>query len=364
VIEMKKILALGVILLFVVMGIIPTTAQDIEKTSLPTSTGNWLYVGGSGPGNYTRIQDAIDDAQGGDTIFVYDDSSPYYGNIWINTSIHLIGENKHTTIVDANNNGTVITLRADNVLITGFTLINCGYGSTTQHWEDNVITVLGCEYLVIKENCISVGFHKKTENYLAGILLNRSSNSIIQNNVIYGDKSVFRTGGIVIGVESNNNNISANEIYEYDFGIYTEGGSYNIFYENVMYHGCGIFLRKSNNTTILKNTLTNNSSIAIESCYHSIISWNTITNSAGSGITFQWGPSAYNTIEYNNISQNGGGIYFLPHQYSYDTIIAENNILNNSGTGIFLSDCLNHQIVRNNLIHNGKNAGFADYSLK
>ena len=41
-------------------------------------SGNTLYVGGSGPGNYTRIQDAIDNASDGDTVFVYDDSSPYF----------------------------------------------------------------------------------------------------------------------------------------------------------------------------------------------------------------------------------------------------------------------------------------------
>jgi hypothetical protein len=45
-----------------------------------------LYVGGTGEGNYSRIQDAIDDAVDGDTVFVYDDSSPYYEHIRINKS--------------------------------------------------------------------------------------------------------------------------------------------------------------------------------------------------------------------------------------------------------------------------------------
>jgi len=84
--------------------IIPTTAQTTEKTQ-STSRGNWLYVGGSGPGNYTRIQDAIDNASDwGDTVFVYDDSSPYYEFLIINKSISLIGENKDTTIIKGYNN--------------------------------------------------------------------------------------------------------------------------------------------------------------------------------------------------------------------------------------------------------------------
>ncbi len=73
--EMKKILTIGVILLFVGTSSIPTMALK-TKNSQSSSTGNWLYVGGSGPGNYTKIQDAIDNASDGDTVFVYDDFSP------------------------------------------------------------------------------------------------------------------------------------------------------------------------------------------------------------------------------------------------------------------------------------------------
>ncbi len=70
---MKKILAVGVILLFIGVAIAPTInfnpvkAHGIEK-SQSISRGSWLYVGGSGPGNYTKIQDAINDSHEGDTV--------------------------------------------------------------------------------------------------------------------------------------------------------------------------------------------------------------------------------------------------------------------------------------------------------
>ena len=64
-----------------------------------TISGSILYVGGSGPNNYTNIQDAINDASDGDTIFVYDDSSPYDESIIIDKSIQLIGENKYSTVI-------------------------------------------------------------------------------------------------------------------------------------------------------------------------------------------------------------------------------------------------------------------------
>jgi len=76
---LKKSLVLGIILLFVATGIVPTIAQDVEKPSLPISRGNWLYVGGNGPGNYTTVQSAINAANPGDTIYVF--SGVYHENL-------------------------------------------------------------------------------------------------------------------------------------------------------------------------------------------------------------------------------------------------------------------------------------------
>ena len=96
---MKKWFGVGIILLFIGTAIIPSSGQQIEKLSSPTSRGNWLYVGGSGPGNYTRIQDAVDNASDGDTVFVY--SGNYQQSmIIVNKKINLHGEDKNTTIID------------------------------------------------------------------------------------------------------------------------------------------------------------------------------------------------------------------------------------------------------------------------
>jgi hypothetical protein len=70
-----------------------------ERFLMQASKGKTLYVGGSGPGNYTKIQDAIDDASDGDTVFVYDDSSPYYKNMVIDKKINLTGEHRETTVI-------------------------------------------------------------------------------------------------------------------------------------------------------------------------------------------------------------------------------------------------------------------------
>jgi len=124
--------AVGIILLFVGTCIIPGIAQDTEKP-LPTSRGNWLYVGGSESGNYTRIQDALDNVSDGGTVFVY--KGTYYENIQIDKTVKLIGEIKQETIIDGSGLATVIEIpygwhcNWEDIEITNFTIRNCGTGS-------------------------------------------------------------------------------------------------------------------------------------------------------------------------------------------------------------------------------------------
>ena len=54
-------------MIFIQVLTISAYSDIIGKT---TKDGNTLYVGGTGPGNYTAIQDAIDDAIDGDFLKV------------------------------------------------------------------------------------------------------------------------------------------------------------------------------------------------------------------------------------------------------------------------------------------------------
>ena len=65
------------------MSIGENTTYDFVLTPL----GKTLYVGGSGAGNYTTIQSAIDAASDGDTVFVC--RGTYYENILIDKNISL-----------------------------------------------------------------------------------------------------------------------------------------------------------------------------------------------------------------------------------------------------------------------------------
>ncbi len=153
----KKGLVLGIIILFVGAGVIPTTVGNIEKKTTFTTI--------SSPG---YIQDLIDNASDGDTIHI--PSGIYNENIVINKSISLIGEDKDTTIIDGGGNGTVIYVSND-VTISGFTIQN-GDNGIALH-KSNRNTIKGNSIISNNENGI---------NILGSYLNIISGNNINSNN--------------------------------------------------------------------------------------------------------------------------------------------------------------------------------------
>ncbi len=83
-----------------------------EKTNIT------IYVDDDGGADYTKIQDAINNSNDGDTIYVY--SGFYHENLNINKAINLIGENNKNTIIDGDNIYDTISIDANNVKISGF----------------------------------------------------------------------------------------------------------------------------------------------------------------------------------------------------------------------------------------------------
>lgn len=84
------------------------------------------------PDDYQTIQEAIDDANAGDTVWVK--SGSYHQNVTIDKQLSLIGENSETTIIYGFRNfnvlapDTTIQINADGVLVSDFTLTNCSVG--------------------------------------------------------------------------------------------------------------------------------------------------------------------------------------------------------------------------------------------
>ncbi len=212
-----KWLAVGIIVLFVGTSFIPAIAQDTGKP-LPASRGNWYYVGGSGPGNYSKIQDAIDNASAGDTIFVYDDSAPYFERLIINTTLALLGENRTTTIINstAYDYDTVVTINADDTILTGFTIVlNGGPGvevsgdhaklsdltiqSGIHGWSGTGVTLLGTYGTEITDTFIisaQIGFLLTNATH-ATIAHNRIIDPGLNGIVVYSSDNVIDTNAIM-----------------------------------------------------------------------------------------------------------------------------------------------------------------------
>ncbi len=237
----RKWVPLGIIVLFVGSAFVPTIAQDTETFRLAVG-GNWLYVGGDGPGNYSKIQEAINDSSPGDTIYVY--HGTYYEHIIINKTLHLMGEDRNITIIDGIEYyiATVQIVTegvTDGVIINGFTIRNGGRGLSISNNDapdkirnisvfDNLITlndegliINGCVNSTITNNIIK-------NNKYQGIYILRAENISYTRNII---KNNYH--GITCS-ESNSQRIEMNIIEDNDIGILLFTGENNCYIRNII----------------------------------------------------------------------------------------------------------------------------------
>ncbi len=269
---LRKALVLASIMLFVGASIIPSTFGTIEKKTMFKEIRSPGY-----------IQNLIDNASDGDTIYI--PSGTYYENIIINKSISLIGEDKGTTIIDGGGNDSVISISADWVNISGFTIQKSGDGLVD-----------------------------------AGINIRSNYNTISDNKIILNNEN-----GIYLSF-SNGNKITRNFI------------SYNV--------DDGIDFDDSNDNTITSNTITNNipEGIQIEDSINNNIANNTISNN-GAGIYLKDG-SNKNIITDNNISNNSN--YGISLVDSFLNNIYKNNFIDNKKDAFFRRKLLSIKILRLN----------------
>lgn len=337
---MKKLMVIGIIILMVGVSI-PSTGIKVKKSNA-SFVGNTYYVGGIGPGNYSKIQDAIDNTTDGDTIFVF--NGTYYENVIIDKSINLIGEDKETTIIEGSESGNFINISADWVNISGFTIRNSGGLNNTKKYAVGI---------KIHSNHNSIMYNIISGNHIGINLVETSSYNIISNNNITSNKY----DGIDID-KSNNNKIMNNNIKNNDYGISHSYSNYNTFRGNNIISNSidGMWIWGSCKNIIIGNNITSNDYDGID-IFHSdnnIISDNNISLNKDIGISLN--ECKFNNISDNDITYNEIDGIFLSFS-SNNNIIKDNNITSNEYNGIELYEICNKNIISGNKIASNKKYG-------
>lgn len=125
------------------------------------------------PDDYSTIQQAIDNANGGDTIYVK--AGTYFENIIVHKTVSLIGEDQTTTIIDGNGTGNVVRILRDYVNFSQFTVQNSGH----EHQTDIECGIL----LRTPSNCI-IADCIVSDNYCGIRLFMGSTNIVLTGNVV------------------------------------------------------------------------------------------------------------------------------------------------------------------------------------
>ncbi|MEM3597140.1 MAG: NosD domain-containing protein [Candidatus Bathyarchaeia archaeon] len=257
---------------------------------------------------YLTIQSAINapETLNGHTIFVK--AGSYYENIVVNKSLMLIGEERQA-IIDGNKTGTVVSITANNVTITGFTIRNGSDSSGIGIWL-NLVSYCNITKNKIINNWEGIQIYSSTNNIIMtnnitnnqhGVWIVGSSDNIISGN----DVTENIDCGVHLEYSSNNiisgNNITANTLY----GITLKGSSGNNISENHLTNNwCGIWLDGSSGNSISKNKIANNSrGIALDYSQLNNITENLIANNEW-GILLTGYSGNPNSIYHNSFVDN------------------------------------------------------------
>ncbi len=208
------------------------TSSAIDSAS---ADGITLYVGGSGPGNYSSIQAAVDDASDGDTVYVY--NGTYQETVTIQPSIQLVGEYKHGTVIDAVGSGTAVAIQGDGTVMTRFTVTGSAGGGQTA-----AVQIHG-DHVIFDHNVVRDNEHH-------GILLTSASGCRLSRNVIT-DNSYH---GVHIVNASDGNNVTHNEIASGMAGVYI-GAPHpqTVSFNSISNSTKGVYLEESHGNAVLGN---------------------------------------------------------------------------------------------------------------
>jgi parallel beta-helix repeat protein len=310
------------------------------------SDGQTFYVGGSGPGNYTTIQEAADAADNGDTVFVYE--KVYYENVVVNKEINLIGERREATIIDGSHASThALVIEADEMTLQGFTIRNNGgyNGEVALYVSCNMSSILNCTVQTTDNDAIRV---QDASN-------NTFSNCSIQGSHTWGSGDAIKTW---YAFDNSFHHCEITNAYRYGILLYGTG---NTFDECNFTDNGEAGIRMEGDNHVFSDCLFHDNGIGIEidaSRNHLITNCRFYHNNIGIRL---WQYYPFNvTIQDCDVYDNPStGIEII--EETEQTTIQRCRIFDN-GYGIAIGDrCINTSILDCSIYNNSYGVSIRDY---
>lgn len=330
-----KIFIIFLLLIFLV----PTTISENSNEEYYVDSNYRGYSTGTAEQPFKSIQTAIDEAESGDTIYVF--GGLYEEIITIGKQLNLWGgvEGTESIIKAKDDIRYTMKITADHVEIQDFTFCDS---------EDIKNSPIGALISIQAENVVITGnsFHT-SDSY--GIQIDESAAGAVVNGNTINNTNV----GIIIE-SSNTNDIFNNKIFNCeDTGIILENTDENRLYENTIYDcSKGILASYSSALNITNNTVYEMAyaGILVENCQQVTIQNNEVYDNPAAGLYLQ---SDYCTIRENNFENNQRGITLTGN----NNIIHQNQISSCTGSGLFAQITSKQNTIYNNTFQeNGKNA--------
>jgi len=287
------------------------SSEDSELIEILRNYPATLYVGGSGEGNYTTINEALDDCFDGDTIMVL--AGTYNETIIIEKSIDLLGEGNNETIISGDEKDSVIQITADDVKISGFRIIN---SKRSPSRGGVVIKSDGCR---IHHNAFDANYY--------GVYLYQGRDTIIENNVIshsYNAVYILQSVGPTIIQQ----NICSDS---WENGLVIQN-SWNCTVTNNSVSDnrySAIYLTYADNNSISNNRCSRSgySGISLrDGCDHNVITGNTLEGNDNSDLRID--KTTYSTLTDNAMDGKGFVINGFEREYWTTHTIDSTNTLN------------------------------------
>lgn len=233
---MRKKSSYLTIIIILIFLIITVTSDNIQAKN------STIVVDSAGNGDYTTIQQAIDQAETGDTIYIKEGT--YKENLVINKKINLQGENKENTIIDGQKKDHTLQVGTEkqdiSINISELTIKNAGRqgndciiltNAKNGEIKNNIIAKSERGDGIQLDQCTDINIesnHIEDNEQGSGIFLIESTENTIQSNIIEGNNK-----GIYIYYLSKDNLIQKNTLQENIMhGIHIFNSKNNILYHN------------------------------------------------------------------------------------------------------------------------------------